>query len=89
MPQVTEQDSALSSAVTRVTQGGERVRLKVGDREIAVISVEDLEFLEEIENRLDLLDALEALQEATKDKKIIPWEELLEDIRQSRQADGL
>lgn len=89
MTQVVGQDTALSSVADRVTQEGERVRLKVGDREIAVISLEDLDFLEDIENRLDLLDALEALQEATKDKRIVPWEELLEDIRRSRQADGL
>jgi hypothetical protein len=45
--------------------------------------------LEDVENRLDLLDALEALEEAAQDKRIIPWEELLEDIKRSRQADGL
>jgi hypothetical protein len=84
MTQTFEQDSALSSAANRVTEAGERVRLKVGDREVAVVSLDDLDFLEDIENKLDLLDALEALQEAAEDKKLIPWEELLEDVKRSR-----
>jgi hypothetical protein len=84
MPQTIEQDSTLSSVANRVTEAGERVRLKIGDREVAVVSLEDLDFLEDVENRLDLLDALEALQEAAEDKKLIPWDELLEDIKRSR-----
>jgi hypothetical protein len=84
MTQTIEQDSALSSVANRVTEAGERVRLKVGDREVAVVSLEDLDFLEDIENKLDLLDALEALQEAAEDKKLIPWKELLEEVRRSR-----
>ncbi|MGB6065181.1 MAG: hypothetical protein WBG50_10250 [Desulfomonilaceae bacterium] len=84
MPQIVEQDSSLSSVANRVTEGGERVRLKVGDQEVAVVSLEDLDFLEEVENKLDLLDALEALQEAAEDKRLIPWEELLEDVKRSR-----
>ncbi len=88
MRQDMEQDSALCSVAARVTQEGERVRLKVGDREIAVISLEDMDFLDDIENQLDVPDALEALQEATQDKRIIPWEELLEEIKRSRQAAG-
>ena len=89
MPQSIEQDLALSSVVTQVTQEGERVRLRIGDREVAVVSLEDLDFLEDVENKLDLLDALRALQEASEDKRLIPWEELLEDVRRGRQADGL
>jgi|GEM_PF-1122410 len=89
MQEVIEQDAALSAVATRVTVEKERVRLKVGDREVAVVSLEDLDFLEDIENKLDLLDALEALQEATEDKRLIPWEDLLEDVKRSRQADGL
>ncbi len=89
MQEIIEQDSALSSVVNRVTQEGERVRVKVGEQEIAVVSIEDLAFLEEIESKLDLLDALEALQEATRDKKIIPWEDLLQEIQRSRQSDDL
>ena len=81
MTQVFEQESSLSSVATRVEEG-ERVRLKVGEREIAVISLEDLDFLEDVENKLDLLDALEALQEAAEDKRLIPWEELLEEVKQ-------
>ena len=88
MTQVFEQESSLSSVATRVEEG-ERVRLKVGEREIAVISLEDLDFLEDVENKLDLLDALEALQEAAEDKRLIPWEELLEEVKRSRQCDGL
>jgi hypothetical protein len=88
MPQILEQDSTLSSAVSQVAEG-ERVRLRVGDREVAVISLEDLDFLEEVEDKIDLLDALDALQEASKDKRIIPWENILEDIKRDRQADGL
>ncbi len=84
MPQTIEQDTCLSSVATRVIQEGERVRLKVGDREVAVISLEDLAFLEEVENKLDLLDALEALQEAVKDKRLIPWDNVLEDLKKSR-----
>jgi len=83
------QDPALSSVANRVTQEGQRVRLRIGDQEVAVISLEDLDFLEDVENKLDLLDALEALQEAAEDKRLIPWEDLLEEIKQGRQADGL
>lgn len=89
MQEVIEQDPALSSVANRVTQAGERVRLRVGDQEIAVISLEDLDFLEDVENKLDLLDALEALQEAAEDKRLIPWEDLLEEVKRGRQADGL
>jgi hypothetical protein len=89
MQEVIEQDPALSSVANRVTQEGERVRLRVGDQEIAVISLEDLDFLEDVESKLDLLDALEALQEAAEDKRLIPWEDLLEEIKRGRQADGL
>jgi hypothetical protein len=88
MQDVIEQDPALSSVANRVTQDGERVRLRVGDREIAVISLEDLEFLEDVENRLDLLAALEALQEAAEDKRLVPWEDLLEEIKRGRQSGG-
>ncbi len=87
MPQIYEQDSTLSSAVSQVEEG-ERVRLRVGDREVAVVSLEDLAFLEDVENNMDLLDALEALQEASEDKKLIPWEDLLEDVKRGREADG-
>ena len=89
MPEVIEQDSALCSVANRVIRERERVRLRVGDSEIAVISLEDLDFLEGVEDKLDLLDALEALQEATEDKRLVPWEELLEEIKRGRQADGL
>jgi hypothetical protein len=87
MPQIFEQDSTLSSAVSQVEEG-ERVRLRVGDREVAVVSLEDLAFLEDVENNMDLLDALEALQEASEDKRLIPWEDLLEDVKRGREADG-
>jgi hypothetical protein len=86
---IIEQDSALSDVAARVTEEKERVRLKIGDREVAVVSLEDLDFLEDIENKLDLLDALEALKEATEDKRLIPWEDLLEDVKRNRQTDGL
>ncbi|AFM25852.1 hypothetical protein [Desulfomonile tiedjei] len=89
MPLIVEQDSALSSVASRVAEEGERVRLKVGDREIAVISLEDLDFLEDVENKLDLLDALEALKEASEDKRLIPWEELLKDLGRNHKDDGL
>ena len=89
MQEIIKQDDTLNSVATRVTEEKERIRLKIGDREVAVVSVEDLAFLEDVENKLDLLDALEALQEATEDKRLIPWEDLLEDIKRSRQADGL
>lgn len=65
------------------------MRLRVADREVAVVSLEDLDFLKDVENKLDLLDALEALQEATEDKRLIPWEDLLKNVKQSRQADVL
>lgn len=48
LPQIIAQDSALSSVAIRVTQEGERVRLRVGDREVAVVSLEDLAFLEDV-----------------------------------------
>ena len=48
----------LSSVADRV-EDGERVVIKIGTKEFAVISMEDLEFLEEVENNLDLLSALE------------------------------
>jgi len=35
------------------------------------------------------MDALDALQEASRDKRLIPWEELLEDVKRSRQTGGL
>ena len=88
MPQIIEQDSALSSVITQVVEG-ERVRLRVGDREVAVVSLEDLDFLEDVEDKIDLLDALDALQEATKDKRLIPWEKILEDVKRDRRADGV
>jgi hypothetical protein len=87
MPEIVEPDAVLTSVAHRVTQERERVRLRVGDREIAVISLEDLDFLEDLEDRLDLLDALEALREAAEDKRLIRWEDILDDIKHSRQAD--
>lgn len=90
MQEITEQqDTSLSSVAERVIQEGERVRVRVGDREVAVISLEDLEFLEDVENDLDLLDALKELREAAKDKKLIPWEQILEDVKRGRQADAV
>jgi len=90
MEEITQQqDTSLSSAAERVIQEGERVRVRVGDREVAVISLEDLEFLEGIENDLDLLDALKELREAARDKKLIPWDQILEDVKRSRQADAV
>jgi hypothetical protein len=83
-----EQDSALSSVADRVIREGERVRVRVGDQEVAVISLEDLEFLEGVENDLDLMDALRELREASKDKQLIPWEELLANLKRDRQSDN-
>jgi hypothetical protein len=79
-------ETTFSSVANRVIREGERVRLKVGDLEVAVISLEDLDFLEEIENKLDLLDALDALEEAVKDKKLIPWEDILDEVRRNRDT---
>ena len=84
-----ETNSDLFSVADRVITEGDRVRVRVGDREVAVISVEDLEFLEEVENDLDLLSALKELREAAEDRKFIPLEKILGDIIRSRQADGV
>ena len=88
MSQIIEQDPALSAVANRVVQSGERVRLKVGDREVAVISLEDLEFLENVENDLDLLDGLKALQEIAKDKEVVPWAEILANLKREHPSDS-
>jgi hypothetical protein len=88
MLEIIEHDSDLSSVADRVIQEGERVRVPVGDQEVAVISLEDLEFLEGVENDLDLMDALRELREASKDKQLIPWEELLANLKRDRQSDN-
>lgn len=78
----------LSTVADRVEEG-ERVVIKIGTKEFAVISMEDLEFLEEVENDLDLLSALKELHAAAEDRKFIPLEKILGDIIRSRQADGV
>lgn len=79
-----ETNSDLFSVADRVITEGERVRVRVGDREVAIISIEDLEFLEDVENKLDLLSVLTALQEAAKDKELVPWEEILANLKKER-----
>jgi hypothetical protein len=80
----------LSTVADRV-EDGERVVIKIGTKEFAVISMEDLEFIEDIENKLDLLAALQALQEAAEnDPKFIPLEKIIEDLKKERSLpDGL
>ncbi len=89
MSEIVEMQDVDPASFAKVIEEGGRPKIKVGDRECALISIEDLEFLEEIENKLDLLDALESLREACEDKRIIPWDDLLRDLKQSRDTHGL
>lgn len=78
----------LFSVVDQVVTEGERVRIKVAGREVAIISLEDLEFLEDVENDLDLLAGLKALHEVAKDKLVIPWEEILANLKRDHQSES-
>lgn len=90
MPQAAEQyrDDDLSAAVVRVRDDGERVKVRIGGVDVVLISPDDLEFLEDVENKLDLLSALESLQEAVKEKKFIPWADIVKEMDSDSQANG-
>ncbi len=83
---IEAQEMELSSVARAVKEGG-RAKIKIGDQEFAIISLEDLEFLEDVENDLDLLEVLKAVREIAGNKQLIPWEELLANLKQDRPSD--
>ena len=85
---IEAQEMELSSVARTVKEGG-RAKIKIGDQEFALISLEDLEFLEDVENDLDLLEVLKAVREIADNKQLIPWEELLANLKQDRPSDGV
>jgi hypothetical protein len=63
-----------AEALKRMAEEGERIILRQGRKDVAVIvSIEDAELLREIEDRMDLEEAREALAEPGPN---IRWEDL-------------
>lgn len=65
-----------TDTLKRVANGGERIVLRRGRKDVAaLVPLKDLRLLEQIEDRLDLDDARKALSASRKrGEKPIPWE---------------
>jgi antitoxin (DNA-binding transcriptional repressor) of toxin-antitoxin stability system len=65
-----------TDTLKRVANGGERIVLRSGKKDVAaLVPLNDLRLLEQIEDRLDLHDARKALSDSRKKgEKPIPWE---------------
>ena len=64
----------LLQAATRASQG-ERVRVRIGRRRVAIVPVEDLLFLETLEDEEDLRD-VRASRAETERRGTIPWDQV-------------
>lgn len=64
----------LLEAAAKATQG-ERVRVRIGRRRVAIVPVEDLEFIEKLEDEEDLRD-VRASRAETERRGAIPWEQV-------------